>query len=116
MNENTLDSEVSSPGIVNNTEEPLDFDIWSSGTEERVLSILERVEGDVSEQDEWTEDSCPTFESIVLGLVSDKETFSNPFELTNEVKRQMMLSGEQAAASAREWNLNRFDHVGGRNT
>ena len=87
VNENTLDSESSSPGIDNNSEEPLDFDIWSSGTEERVLSILEKVEGDVSKQEEWTEDSCPTFESIVLGLVSDKETFSNPFVLTNEVKR-----------------------------
>ena len=119
MERRIFDSSVSdSSGPVSESivSEPPEFDIWSSGTEERVLSIIERAEAELNEDLDWAEESVPSFEGEILGLVSDRQIFNNPFDLTDEVRRKMMLRGEQAAARAQEWNLNSFDNVGGINT
>ena len=73
-------SDCSVPDNESIVSEPPEFDIWSSGTEERVLSIIEKAEADLVEHSGWSEESVPSFESVVLGLVRDRQVFNNPFD------------------------------------
>ena len=63
------------------------------------------------------EGSDPDITRFLVGLVGDDvEKLSNPFELANSVRRELVSRAEEAGARALAWDLSQFDKVGGKGT
>ena len=51
-----------------------------------------------------------------MGLITQDEEFNNPFQVVENIKREMVRHAEVSGVRAMDWSLNSFDQVGGYNT
>ena len=92
-----------------------EFELTSSSVRSELRAIL----GELNEGDEspgWNSED-PDVTDFILGLVGDStDQFSNPFQLTENIRKEIIQRAEQAGSRALMWNMSTYDKVGGRGT
>ena len=55
-------------------------------------------------------------EDFILGLVAGEERFNNPFQVSDNIRREMIRQAEVSGSRALDWRLSSFNEIGGPNT
>ena len=89
-----------------------EFDSTSSSVLNELRVILEDL--DQGRDDPTWDSTDPDVTNFLVGLVNDPdEKFSNPFQLTESVRRELIQRAEASGARALSWDLPDFDRIGG---
>ena len=92
-----------------------EFDTTSSSIRSKLRAILEDL--NQSQDSPVWESSDPDVTKFLIGLINDqRDKFSNPFQLADNIKRELVRKAEDTGARALSWDLSQFDKVGGRGT
>ena len=95
--------------------EPLEFESLDSS----VLSELHVILNDLNSPQvspDW-DSSDPDVTRLLLGLMGETgEKISNPFDLAENVRRELVARAERAGTRALSWDFSHFDKVGGKGT
>ena len=95
------------------TADELEFESLSSYTRDEINKMV----SDVNEHELIMNSSQdPNIEDVILGLVSQEREFNNPFQVSEEIRQEMIRQAEVAGGRALEWGLSSFDQIGGPNT
>ena len=96
-----------------------DFDTTTSSILSELRAVLEDVNqtGEDQNQSLMGDSSDPNITSFLLSLVGgSEEKFSNPFQLSENIKRELVMMAEHTGARALAWDLSLFNKVGGNGT
>ena len=89
-----------------------EFDSISSSLNEKIMCMLDKVRP--STDSSWS--SVPGVEEVIIDLVDQEKVYQNPFQLTEDIRRELASRVDNAAERALNWSLSSYDEVGGRNT
>ena len=67
-------------------------------------------------ENELNSSQDPDMVDVIMGLITQDEEFNNPFQVVENIKREMVRQAEVSGGRAMDWSLNSFDQVGGYNT
>ena len=93
----------------------------NSSLRENLLSFLETFDRKSSnntseESASWNDSSIPSLEDFIIGLADKDKSYQNPFQLTDDVKNEIMRQTEATGSRAMNWSMGSFDRMGGKNT
>ena len=92
-----------------------EFESLDFSTLNELQIILDEMSSEPESQG-W-DGSDPDITGLLVGLVGEEGArFSNPFELAENVKRELISRAENAGSRALLWNLSHYDRIGGRGT
>ena len=91
-----------------------EFETTTSSVLSELRALLEDANQSPRSSD-W-EGSDPNLTSVLLGLIGEHNKFSNPFEVSEKIKEELISRAEQSGARAISWNQTSFELVGGRGT
>ena len=101
------------------------FSSINSSFREDLVSFLETFDYNGSagsrsntsnENRQWDESSIPSIEDFLIGLTDNEKLYQNPFQLTDDVMREVSRRTEEAGSRAMNWSLRSFDRLGGKDT
>ena len=88
-----------------------EFESMSSGVRSEIMRMMSDIS--VNNQSNGLESSQdPQVEEVILGLITPDETYNNPFQVAENIRRELVRQAEESGRRALEWNLNTFDTVG----
>ena len=104
----------------NENDTNLSFDSLSPGFNDHLRKFLEKHDCPATSpngtETQWGSSSDPSIEGAILGLVDPESSYNNPFQLTDEIRREVVRRTASSGERALDWSLNSFDMVGGENT
>ena len=93
----------------------IEFETLSSSVLEEMKLLLSDSSG-TQESVKW-DGSDPNITRFLIGLAGDDESkITNPFDLADRVRREMIARAEETGARALDWDVSQFDKIGGRGT
>ena len=98
-----------------------DFESISSSLADQIVSMLNAVTQDNESENEgassgWGDSSDPSMDGFIIGLTGDETYYQNPFQLTDEIRKEVVRRSEGTGVRAINWSLSSFDRIGGENT
>ena len=104
----------------NENDTNLSFDSLSPGFNDHLRKFLEKYDCPATSpngtETQWGSSSDPSIEGAILGLVDPDSSYNNPFQLTDEIRKEVVRRTASSGERALDWSLNSFDMVGGENT
>ena len=98
----------------------LSFDSLSPGFNDHLRKFLEKYDCPATSpngtETQWGSSSDSSIEGAIVGLVDPESSYNNPFQLTDEITREVVRRTASSGERALDWSLNSFDMVGGENT
>ena len=91
-----------------------EFESMSSGVTNEVQRILSDL---VREPDDMMNSSQdPVTEEVIMSFLAGSGPFNNPFQVTENIRLEMIRQAKAAGTRAMAWSMNSFDQIGGHNT
>jgi len=104
----------------NENDTNLSFDSLSPGFNDHLRKFLEKYDCPATSpngtETQWGSSSDPSIEGAILGLVDPESSYNNPFQLTDEIRREVVRRTASSGERALDRSLNSFDMVEGENT
>ena len=95
------------------------FESFSSSLNEQILKVLESWDSSPEKDEESLqrgESSDPSMEGFIISMAAPAKMYQNPFQLSDNIRTELVRRSERTADRALSWSLNSFDKVGGKNT
>ena len=54
----------------------------------------------------------PVAKDVIMGLITSGERVNHPFQVIENIRREMIRQAEEAGRRVLEWRLGSFDNVG----
>ena len=81
-----------------------EFESMSSGVRSEIMRMLSDIS--VNNQNDGLKSlQDPQVEDVILGLVTPDEIFNNPFQVAENIRRELVRQAEETGRRVLEWNL-----------